>query len=520
MALSHKLFIFTLLFFSSVFIFSKSVKATQDIIFTTGFDYSVTGDGAFSRQFVGSNLTLDNDETATAIQFYSDASNGGIVKPYLCTGTITNTTEARDALMNCNYINSYDDTPNCSYGWVEHGTSTCYFDRSYNVDAGNYYIILEAISTNDNKVWVHNALSNLNSDAELFGTTDNVGYYYGSYDLIFSLLNDDSYGTYTPTTTLDYTATNEQGESITINNLTGNAFFSASNIISYSYNNLAIGSEVNIIMQTSETEYNIDINDAYETDELTTTPLGNNKSFIASTTLTQDGTQFYCVVLDSQHGETYDIYICGIRRDWYTDNISQDFDDYLNSRMATSSWCNCDDIATSTGIFTELVSDFQCSARKTACWLFFPKDFSTLTSAINKFKNGFPFSVVGQIKDQIDTSISTAQTTNETIVIAPLMWAGEETGVNLLTNKTLEQGMGAYLYDKYYTWFTYLIYLFGIMYFLRRILKLSDSFDYRFKRSSGGSSKSSNSGETYGRSNAKTAENRKTFKSFASKHNL
>lgn len=276
------------------------------------------------------------------------------------------------------------------------------------------------------------------------------------------------------------TVVNTYGEGFTVNNPMANAYWSSSNVITYSFTELARGSYLKIILQEDEYELNIDVNDSYDSNLLQYTELGLSGTFIASTTIIngEQGTQYYCIVLDSQYGEDYDLYQCGIRRDWYqidTQGITELLED--------SDWCDCSDIATTSDAwYDEITANLQCSARKTACWLFMPDDYNSLYSAIDKFKNGFPFGVFAQIKQTYDTAISTYGETEEEIVIAPLKWNGQETGANLLTNKTLEQGMGDYLYEKYYTWFKYIIYLLVLMYMVRRILKIRDNFDSRISK--------------------------------------
>lgn len=535
MAFSQKIILLTLLFIGSVFIFSKHVSAI-----TTGFEESegYAMDQDLNDDLIWYNVGTYDSPFVSETLHHTGYSSAWFNMTY---GTLLNLTKYRIATTTeytqCSaFYFTDDDFSQASFMTFRQTGSTNYVTLNIAQDIqlwnGSSYRTAFVADTPENE-WFTICLSfsdTANYASSTIYTSTGTYHDYVSYPIstkseirfdggefnntgsneymIIDTLDDEYIAENQPTHENEIGGYNSKGEGFVIEKKDGQAFFSATNFIFYTFTASSVGSYLKIIQGVDDQNPL----HAYESDLLQIRPLTMNDNFLASTTLTSDGTQFYCVVLDSQYGEEYDISICDISRTWLTDTISPEFAEYIDERMATTSWCNCDDIATSTGIFTELVSDFQCSARKTACWLFFPKDFSSLTSAINYFKSGFPFSVISQIKDEIDTSISQAVTTDEEIEIAPLMWAGQDTGVSLLTNKTLENGMGSYLYEKYYTWFTYLIYLFGITYFLRRILKLSDSWDYRFRASrSTGKVR-----DTYGRDPKQTEINRSKYREFRS----
>ena len=166
---------------------------------------------------------------------------------------------------------------------------------------------------------------------------------------------------------------------------------------------------------------------------------------------------------------------------------------------STTIGCDC------SGLDSEsLLYPLECGGRKLACWIFYPSENiqRSFKESFSQLLTGFPFSVVYQIYNTMqdgqneiyrqqeanqdyynefpETDNRTPTTTE--IVIAPLQWAGHDTGAALLTNMTLKNGMGDYLYNLYYQWFKNILYIFTLIYLIRRLLKLRDGFDSRIDK--------------------------------------
>lgn len=92
-----------------------------------------------------------------------------------------------------------------------------------------------------------------------------------------------------------------------------------------------------------------------------------------------------------------DIYGCGI----YVDVVE---DDYLTD-LLNQFECDCDDIATSTGIFDEFRYGIECGLRKTGCFFLKPNNSSIgfYQGAVTNLTNQFPFSVHRQLKERFET---------------------------------------------------------------------------------------------------------------------
>jgi hypothetical protein len=235
--------------------------------------------------------------------------------------------------------------------------------------------------------------------------------------------------------------------------------------------------------------YEIDINNNILA---TTTGFIRNSQYTASTT---DGESYIysrpdANIVEDRKGAYHGyVALMGYDDSWNANYIASDevgFVVYGDSENldGSSSWCEnvCTNIASSSEtIFDTSTYVIKCTGMKIGCYLFYPPP-SVLNQLIDSWSiatSSFPVSVGYDIIAPIVLAGDITHATS-TEVLAPLIWNGSTTGANLLTNDTLRQGMGDYLYNFYWTWSGYILWTLFYAYLLFRIISLTGGFHAMF----------------------------------------
>lgn len=152
-------------------------------------------------------------------------------------------------------------------------------------------------------------------------------------------------------------------------------------------------------------------------------------------------------------------------------------------------WCQdlCMASTTPDGFFESFKWGFNCGSKYIVCYLFSPPPsvIQGLSDSWADATSSFPISVGYDIINPIITAGDINASTSTVYNLAPLKWwngsSYANTGQSLLTNKTLENGMGSYLYGIYWTWFNRILWILLFLYIFIRLLKISGGFHAEFR---------------------------------------
>jgi len=166
----------------------------------------------------------------------------------------------------------------------------------------------------------------------------------------------------------------------------------------------------------------------------------------------------YCLWIE---GDAYEATrLCGYRIDWV------DYSTYIPSNPT---WCDdpCGEIATTT-FGGEINCGLQSFGAKMVCPA--TTTLESLNGTLFQLQNAFPLNVVYQtyefVNDLKDISTSTYD-------CVPLKWGLDDTGACLFSTTTMDDSVGSATWTTIYTSMEMLLYVFFLIYIVRRILQFS-----------------------------------------------
>lgn len=364
-------------------------------------------------------------------------------------------------------------------------TTTCQSDTS------NYYCAFSAsypvYSGEDYYITYYSEDSSLRSSTEEWGGSETqagqvyfqnsvwpnkfTGYANPSYwnrtpDLYLQIWYDDTVYQEPSTTTNEYYDDDLSTDEPDINSLYNKTCYVGEDcILHFSFNVLAIGGTVYL-------------ND-YASTSIPSTAL-------ASTTVTVSPFWQNYVELPAEHDNVYRQYnltlvkdlnwyvITGINVYWVT---REEWDAFMDSRAMDilNEYCNydtlCDDIATGTDWF-DFKYGIQCGGRYLSCWLFYPNASTTqeFYNTITETKQQFPMNLFFRMRDMFqeiqDYENTNVLTFNFTDIIGV---PGFEDELVIASSTSMSYVFGD-MWDRIYWIMERLIYLFGFIYIITRLI--------------------------------------------------
>lgn len=139
----------------------------------------------------------------------------------------------------------------------------------------------------------------------------------------------------------------------------------------------------------------------------------------------------------------------------------------------------CEDVASSTGIFTSFKSDVECALKKAIHWAIVPhpKYYTNLQNSVLNLKKEFPLNIYGNIKDSFDTYASTTATTSASIELTGFGGIFEEHGGVTLDFSTIDDGDRSTLFYYIREAFNILLWVSLLTYFIFRFLAIAKKND-------------------------------------------
>jgi len=232
--------------------------------------------------------------------------------------------------------------------------------------------------------------------------------------------------------------------------------------VRYSYSD--VGKTAYVFNDYDFDENDIDLSDAYDTEELT-----------ASGTLKKNldtPPAYYPIQKD---------FITLVLNNNEIDSIWKTKISYIEDEADTffSEWdCAtiCDGISTSTDFFSGVANGFECAGKKLACWMLKPSSSSltSFASAKLSLESSFPFSVYNQIKNEFaDTNIAST-----TALTLDFRWETfglpnpQDKTIVLASSTVMTTTFGS-LWTQVYGISEKIIYFFAFIYFVMRIIKIA-----------------------------------------------
>lgn len=447
------------------FISSSPAKAEKiyDIQHFPPYSYhTYTGDW----DIVGQNF-IPNSDIITGIEFVPNQS--GTLILHLCYGAITND-NAHNLLDNCLHAAA---TTTCSLYY--HGTTTCYFDKSYILNQGQpYHFVFEHPAGYKVSLEFDQSSSDGYPDGDMiFGNygSEQVGH---TLDLLFTTFydNDVAYNDYDSVEIIEPPDWQETVEIISDDTITYDRnIYCTLNETCYIWVNWYDNLDNDRLYLTDEDD-KFNTSSAYDTIYINDTALGEDYFSVSSPTTAGD--KNYCIYHEKEGMGPYnDNVYCGITIHWTSDEpfetvLDKFFSDYNCETI-------CDGIATGTDWFNFRYG-IECGFRKILCWGFVPSDESLtkFAKSIYHIKNSFPFSIYTQVEQEVQHI--TISTSTQTFILNwhNLLGTGPDQDLVLASSTILlDDPDFSPLWKKIYNIMEQIVYLSVFIYIVWRIIKLA-----------------------------------------------